>query len=280
MERYEGSTSPTQDDVAEHYKSGYEGSRLESGAGQLDKVRSRELIKRFFPDPPGVVVDAGGGTGAYACWLAEKGYEVHMIDIVPLHVELAKKASDSQPETPLASAEVGDACNLPWDEGFADAALLFGPLYHLTDRNDRITALKESYRVLKKGGILMCVGITRFGSVLDGIASGYIKDPVFRPIVERDLKEGQHRNPTNHPHYFMKTFFHHPDELKEEVLEAGFTGGDIYGVEGPCWLLHDFDDWWSDEDLKEELISIARKLEQEPALLGISAHLVAVGRKL
>ncbi len=279
MERYYRSTSPSQDDVSEHYKSGYEDNRLESGAGQLDKARSKELIERFFPEAPATVVDIGGGTGAYACWLAEKGYEVHMIDLVPLHVELAQKASDKQPETPLASCEVGDACNLPWDEEFADAALLLGPLYHLTDRNDRITALKEAYRVLKKGGLLMCVGISRFASALDGVRSGFLKDPDFRPIVKRDLKEGQHRNPTDHPHYFMNTFFHHPEELKEEIHEAGFSGGDIYGVEGPGWLASEFNDWWEDEALKEELITIARKLEQEPALLGISAHLVAVGRK-
>jgi hypothetical protein len=39
---------------------------------------------------------------------------------------------------PLASAEIGDARALSWAATTADAVVLFGPLYHLTDRPDRL----------------------------------------------------------------------------------------------------------------------------------------------
>lgn len=277
--RTKSSSSPTPEEVTRHYASGYEAERLAVEAGQLDRERSRELLARCLPPPPATLLDVGGGPGGHALWLAGRGYEVHLIDLVPLHVELAGKASAAQPSAPLASAAVGDARALSWDDGQVDAVLLFGPLYHLTDRADRLRALREAHRVLKDGGILMAVGISRFASALDGLRSGFLKDPRFAAIVERDLENGQHRNPTDQPEYFMDTFFHHPEELRAEVTEAGFGGTEVYGVEGPSWLLHDFDAWWGDEELRDRLLQIARAVETEPSLLGASAHLMAVGRK-
>jgi len=174
---------------------------------------------------------------------------------------------------------VGDACSLAWKAETVDAVLLFGPLYHLTDEKDRLTALRETYRVLKSGGVLLAVGISRFASTLDGLRSGFLKDPRFAEIVNQDLKNGQHRNPIHEPAYFMDTFFHHPGELRQEVAEAGFVPKGIYGVEGPGWLLPDIDEWWDNEEYRERLLRIARTLETEPSLLGVGAHLMAVAEK-
>jgi SAM-dependent methyltransferase len=265
--------------IEDHYASGYEADRLHTGEGLLERERSRELLRRFLPPAPATILDVGGGPGGYACWLAGQGYRVHLIDITPLHVQLAKEASQRQPEAPLASASVGDACALSWNAETVEAVLLFGPLYHLTDRTDRLKALQEAHRVLKSGGVLLAVGVSRFASTFDGLRRGFLKDPDFAEIVDQDLKSGQHRNPTGKPEYFMETFFHHPDELRTEVAEAGFRVRGIYGVEGPCWLLPDFSAWWENEEQQERLLQIARTLETEPALLGVSAHLIAVAAK-
>jgi SAM-dependent methyltransferase len=279
MARHRHSRSPKPEEIADHYASGYEADRLHTGAGKLDCERSRELLKRFLPSVPTTILDVGGGPGGHACWLAKQGYEVHLIDITPLHVHLAKEASRCQPEAPLASANIGDACSLSWNAETADTILLFGPLYHLTDKKDRLKALQEAHRVLKSGGVLLAVGISRFASTFDGLRSGFLKDPRFAEIVNRDLKNGHHKNPTDKPEYFMDTFFHHPDELRNEVVEAGFVITGIYGVEGPCWLLPDFDAWWENEEHRQRLLQIARTLETEPSLLGVSAHLIAVAEK-
>ena len=125
----------------------------------------------------------------------------------------------------------------------------------------------------------MAVAISRFASVLDGIGFGYLKDPVFAQIVERDLTDGQHRNPTNKPGYFVDTFFHHPDELKTETIEAGFEVQGVLGIEGPSRLAPGFDEWWSNEAHREELLKAARRLESEPTMIGVSAHFMVIGRK-
>ncbi len=279
MSRAKDSASPTPKEVAAYYASGNEADRLQSRTGRLDGERSRELLTRFLPPPPARILDVGGGPGGYALWLAQRGYEVHLIDITPLHVQMAQEASLRQPAAPLASARVGDACALAWEDGTADAVLLFGPLYHLTDERDRLQALREAHRVLKPEGLVFAVGISRFASALDGLRLGLLKDPHFADIVEQDLQTGQHRNPTNHPDYFADTFFHHPDELRREITQAGFTLQGVYGVEGPGWLVHDLDEWWNEDVYRERLLHLARVLEAEPALLGVSAHLLAVANK-
>jgi SAM-dependent methyltransferase len=264
--------------IISHYASGYEAERLNTESGQLERERTRELLMRFLPPAPAGIFDIGGGPGGHACWLAKQGYEVHLIDITPLHVEMAMAAS-KQSEAPLASAQIGDARSLPWTAAAGDAALLLGPLYHLTDREDRLGALREAHRVLKPGGTLFAVGVSRFASTMDGLRMGFLKDPDFASIVAGDLRDGQHRNPTNRPEYFTDTFFHHPDELRSEITDAGFDVMGVYGVEGPGWLVPDFNEWWKGLDYRERLLKIARVLETEPSLLGISAHLMAVARK-
>ena len=130
MTRHKGSNSPRFEDVSKHYASGYEVDRLSTGHGKIDRERSRELLKRFLPQSPATILDVGGGPGGHGCWLARLGYAVHLIDIVPLHVEQARQASEKHPDAPLASAEVGDACALSQNANSLDVVLLFGPQVH------------------------------------------------------------------------------------------------------------------------------------------------------
>ena len=266
-------------EIERYYGSGVEGSRLKTGSGKLELARVRELMTRFLPPAPAIVYDIGGGTGVHAFWLTKKRYRVHLLDVVPLHIEMVRTAIAAGAVPRLAEAVVGEARQLPWQDESADAALLFGPLYHLTGRNDRQAALEESWRVLRPGGLLLAAAISRFASALDGIREGYLGDPDFAAIVERDLADGQHQNPTGKPEYFMETHFHHPDELHGEIVKAGFVAEGVYGIEGPGWLAHDFEACWEKPYRRERLLHLARRLEAEPALLGISAHLMAVGRK-
>jgi SAM-dependent methyltransferase len=209
--------------IRAHYEAGAEEGRLvANGEPGLELVRTLELLDRFLPAPPARILDIGGGPGVYAGILAKRGYEVCLLDLVPLHVQQAQAASAAQPAAPF-EVRVGDARDLTDPDDSCDAALLLGPLYHLTERDDRLKALREARRVVRPGGPVLAVAISRFASVLDGLRAGYLLEPAFWEIVERDLREGQHRNPTNHPGWFTTAFFHHPDELAAEVEEAGLV---------------------------------------------------------
>jgi ubiquinone/menaquinone biosynthesis C-methylase UbiE len=265
--------------IQKHYKVAQERSRLYTHAGQLEFSRTKELISRYLSRKSVVVLDIGGGPGAYACWLAGLGHTVHLVDPVPLHLEQAKRAWEAQANRPLASITLGDARNLRFDNHTADVVLLLGPLYHLFERRDRIRALSEAFRVLRRGGLLFAAAISRFASALDGLFRDFIKDPEFFKILRRDLKDGQHRNVTDRPEYFTAAFFHHPNELKDEILRAGFEPPHLYGIEGPGWLLHNFQRVWKDSVLRARVLTVVKTIETEPAIIGLSAHILAVARK-
>ncbi len=265
--------------VIHFYSEADEASRLATGCFQLEHARTQELILRYLPPAPGIIIDAGGGSGVYACWLAERGYRVHLIDPVAKHVEQARSASNKQPDHPLASAEVGDARVLPHDDNCADAVLLLGPLYHLVEREDRIACLREAHRVLRSGGLLWGAAISHFASLLESLAQGFFDDPNFAPILDRDLEDGQHRNPTSNPLYFTDAYFHRPGELSREFQAAGFQVLEVLPIEGTGWLARDFDRLWIDPIQRERLLTAARKMEREPSVLGASAHIMAIGRK-
>ena len=267
-----------QKSIVAYYERGDEIQRLSSSGGQLEETRIRELISRHLPAIPAVVYDVGGGPGSYACWLARGGYEVHLVDPIPLHVEQASAASQAQPDYPIAELYVGDARHLERANDSVDVVLLLGPLYHLTERNERIAALQESYRILRKGGIIFAVAISRYASTLRGMVDGII-DPEYIKIVDRDLRDGQHRNPKEHPAYFTTAFLHRPEELKAEMETVKFDLEGLFGIQGPAWLLQNLEEQWADPNCRERLLNIARSLESEPSIIGVSTHIMAIARK-
>src|SRR4051794_25248496 len=101
-------TNSASSPILAHYATGYEAERLLNGPGQLERVRTEELLARYLPAPPARVLDVGGGPGAYSRWLAAQGYATTLIDIVPLHVEQAN-LTFSQLGLINARADVGDA---------------------------------------------------------------------------------------------------------------------------------------------------------------------------
>ena len=264
--------------ISDYYHVTPEETRLEQGPFQLEEARTRELIQRFAPPPPATVLDVGGAAGAYALWLAAAGYSVHLLDSVPRLVAEARRRSAAAAR-PILSCRVGDARALDVPDRTADIVLLMGPLYHLVDARDRVRALDEAARVLKPGGRLFAAAISRWASALDGLSRDLLGDPRFAAIVEQDLRDGQHRNPTERLDYFTTAFFHHPEELAEEVTAAGLSLTGVYGIEGPGWILPDVPERMADTRRRATLMEVARMLEREPAVLGCSAHLLAVAQR-
>lgn len=263
---------PVDEAVVRHYQAVREEDRIAHGFSQLELLRVREVLRRHLPPPPARVLDVGGGTGVHARWLAEDGYQVGVIDITPRHVDKV----NSELAHAGVVAEVGDARKLNAPDASVDVALLFGPLYHLTERDDRIAALAEAARVVRPGGLVAVAAISRFASLFDGLSRKFLFEPDFAEIVARDLATGQHRNPEDRPHRWTTAFFHHPRQLSDEVAEAGLAARELVGVEGLAAYLPQLADSWANQADRDAILWAARAVESEPSLLGLSPHLLLV----
>lgn len=264
--------------ISRYYDHFQEESRLASGSGELEFERTKEILSRHLPPPPARVVDVGGAAGVYSLWLAGAGYEVHLVDASERLVDEARRRS-AKAARPVTTFSVSDARELPQADDSADAVLVMGPLYHLTRRTDRVAALAEARRVLREDGLVAVAAISRCASTLDGLARELTLDPRFVAIRDRDLIDGQHRNDLDNTTYFTTSYFHRPDDLRGELADAGFDDATVLGVEGPGWLVPDFDARWADPVRRAEVLRAARVLEREPSIVGVSAHMIGLGWK-
>src|ERR1051326_1721727 len=240
------------EEITRYYQEVAEEGRLAASPGRLEFERTKEVLLRYLQPPPGTILDVGGAAGAYALWLAEKGYQVHLIDAVPRHVEEARRRSEAS-RNPLCTCQLGDARDLKFGNGVANGLLLPGPMYHLTEAEQRLAALQEAYRVLRPGGVLFAAAISRYASALDGLTRDLFADPAFPGIVRQDLERGQHRNETDKWDYFTTAYFHRPEELLTELQSAGFKCQAVLGLEGPGWMLQDFNERWADARKREDM---------------------------
>ena len=239
-------------------------------------MRTQELLVRYLPPPPAVVLDVGGASGVYSFWLAGLGYQVHLVDIVPRHIEQARQAAQEAGSPQLAGMRVGDARQLDFPGEFADAIVMHGPLYHLPGREDRLRAIAEARRVLKPGGILLAFAITRYAGLIYGLRRGYVFDPAYLRMVRTEVRTGRRENPPDWLVTFPNAFFHHPDELKAELEDGGLRHEKTLGILGPAWMVPDLEASWANEAERAVILEIARLTEDEPVL---GPRLLAVARK-
>ncbi|MEP6476125.1 MAG: class I SAM-dependent methyltransferase [Actinomycetota bacterium] len=262
--------SELEEPIRRYYDAGAEQGRLRESP--LERDRTRRLLHRFLPAPPARIADVGGGPGGHALWLAERGYDVALLDAMSLHVDQAIAAG-------VKEAVVGDARSLPWEDAGFDAVLLFGPLYHLTEGDDRLRAMSEAARVVRPGGVVMAAAISRFASFVDGLVHRRFADPAFREVVDQDIQDGQHRNAGGMPGWFTTAFFHTGDELATEVGQSGLILRALLAVEGPGSALADDTLLEADPAAWSGLLDMIQRVEAEPSLLGLSSHIMAVAHR-
>src|SRR5262249_8041881 len=82
-------------EITRYYDEVAEERRLATGPSRREVARRKEVVLRYLPPPPATILDVGGAAGAYALWLAERGYQVHLIDAVPRLVEEARRQSEA-----------------------------------------------------------------------------------------------------------------------------------------------------------------------------------------
>lgn len=232
------------------------------------------VLDEYLPEPPGQILDVGSGPGRYALYLTQKGYRVVLLDLSQRSLDLALEKATEQ-GLYLPPPIQGDATALPdeFTEQF-DAVLLLGPLYHLLGEEERLSALREAFRVLRPGGYVFAAFITRFAPLRD-VA---IRSPLW--ILENPdrfrqlLQDGQ--NPAHEANAFPDSYFIHPDEIIPLMEHGGFETRALQGCEG---ILGGHEEAVNalDGEAWVAWVALNYRLGREPSLFGASDHLLYVG---
>lgn len=120
-------------------------------------------IKKYLP-PAAKIADIGGGPGVLSFALADQGHAVDLRDLTPELIRLAQETQNERKtngKPVLQSLGVNNALEKSGlEEGSYDGVLLLGPLYHLLQEDERVTAVKNALELLKEGGVLFVAFIT------------------------------------------------------------------------------------------------------------------------
>lgn len=178
--------------LEEYYNKFNEDKRLNSRHGQVEFLTSMKYIHKYLDetaartgrDKPQIrILDIGAGTGRYSIALAEEGYDVSAVELVKHNLGRLKAKSSR------VKAYQGNALRLKrFEDEVFDMVLLFGPLYHLHEEEEKLKALAEAKRVLRTGGILLAAYImNEFSVITYAFKERHIKESLEKGMLDQSF---------------------------------------------------------------------------------------------
>ena len=232
---------------------------LQSGHGEANSgdVAEKQKIK---------IIDIGAGTGRYSVPLSEEGCDVTAVELVKYNLGILKKKNSA------VKAYQGNALKLKrFAEDSFDAAILFGPLYHLHTFEDKLLALSEAKRVTKTGGIIFAAYcMNEYCILTHGFRDGFIKESIAGGKVNEDFQ-----SISEEKDLYSYVRLEEIDRLKEC---AGLKRLQLISADGAAnymrSVLNEMDEETYHLFLKYHLATCER-----PELLGAAAHTVDILKK-
>lgn len=133
--------------IIEFYNNYDEDSRLKRKNRMPEYLTTMKYIEKYLK-PNSKIIEIGAGTGRYSIALADMGYDVTAVELVPHNINIMKKKV--KPKHNIKIYE-GNACDLSFiDSDTYDIVLLLGPMYHLFTDEDKHKAIGEALRVAKR----------------------------------------------------------------------------------------------------------------------------------
>ncbi len=190
------------------------------------------FISKYFKNK-GKVLDIGCGTGRTTISFFEKGYNVIGIDLVPEMIKNAKIITKNKNID--IDYRVGDATKIDLEDNCFDYILFSNQGWtQIPGKRERIKALKEIYRVLKKEGIYIFTAHPRvwFGEYFFFWIWQWIRFYLLRPfgfcVNELDFGDRFFKRLDE---VTEKQYIHIPSikEVKKQIKKTGFEIIEING---------------------------------------------------
>lgn len=258
-----------------------EWDRLETGIdGRLEFEETVATLEEYLP-PSGRVLDAGGGAGRYSIWLAQRGYQVTMVDLSPGQLAVAReRIADHGVESAVTLAQ-GTITDLGLASNAFDATCcLGGPLSHVLDETARARAVRELRRVTVPEGPVFVSVMGLLGAVQLYLTMGHNLEALPDLLEHGDydaalLEEYGYENEFTATHFFRRA------ELERFCSANGLEVVTTTGLEGVASPLHNealrtaLDDATAAE--LDALERTVRRLNDDPVVADLSIHMLTVG---
>ncbi|EPR10552.1 class I SAM-dependent methyltransferase [Ruminiclostridium papyrosolvens] len=262
--------------IVSFYEQSDEESRLTTNSARKIEFEVTTAILNQHIKIQNNILELGAGTGVYSFYYADKGNNVFATDITPKHVDIINQKLSQRDKRINLSTELADATNLcNYESEKFDIVLNLGPMYHLTNESDRRKCIKESLRVLKKGGILATAYINKH-FVLNFIMPRY-KKFLTNSFVEKVMNTGVIKEGEKEC-FWTDNFFTTPLEMETFISKFGMEIIDHIACDGISPLLSNFIDNMNDVEYSTWLnYSLASC--REKSILGMSNHCLLICKK-
>ncbi len=262
--------------IEKYYNKFNEEKRLDTRHGQVefrvtmkyihDAIQNVMMEKEFTINSEVHILDIGAGTGRYSVPLSEEGYDVTAVELVKYNLGILKKKNSS------VHAMQGNALRLKkLQDNTFDVTLLFGPMYHLMKREEKVQALKEAKRVTKPGGyILVAYIMNEYAFVMYAIQENRVKECLEKGLLSEDF----HTIPDEESLYdFVR--LEDIDSFNDEVEISRVK---IISPDGPMNYIRPFVNKL-DEESFETVVKYQMATCERMDIIGAAAHTVDILKK-
>ena len=225
------------------------------------------------------ILDLGGGAGVYSFPLAKKGYKVTLADLSEILLAQAKNQKEEEAVQNLISCDQVNATDLSCynDQSF-DVVLLFGPLYHLTEKAEREKCISEVGRVLKKGGKVFASFIPHLsGSIALVQRFCWSPDQVDINTLEECFESGKFKNLSDKG--FQEGYYPASEEIENLFSANGFEKIMLRSIRGFGYEKEDVIFKFKNKNVFSKILDLIDSTAEDKSIIEMCGHAMYVGVK-
>lgn len=287
--------------VKNYYRHFDEKNRLRNdNSGKLEFLMTMRILEKNLPpvqgaeNPEGAVangaagatsvdgvsiLDLGGGAGVYSFPLAKKGYKVTLADLSETLLAQANNQKKEDDVQNLISCDQVNATDLNCynDQSF-DVVLLFGPLYHLTEKAEREKCISEVGRVLKKGGKVFASFIPHLSGII-ALVQRFCWSPeqVDISTLEECFASGKFKNLSDKG--FQEGFYPVSEEIENLFSANGFEKIMLRSIRGFGYEKEDVIFKFKNKNVFSKILDLIDSTAEDKSIIEMCGHAMYVGRK-
>lgn len=266
--------------VKNYYKNFDEKNRLiNDNSGKFEYEMTMNILNKYLPKSA-TILDLGCGAGVYSFDLANNGYNVYLADLSEKLINEAIERKKKENTNNIVSIDVVNAIDLSiYDDNMFDVVLLFGPLYHLLEEDERNKCICEVNRVLKTDGLVFASFIPYLSGSI-AILDRYFRHPEQVNIdnLNNVFENGKFNN--NSSNGFQEGYYPTIEEIEELFNKFNFEKKCIRSIRGFGYEKENSIYDIKDKEIYDAVIQLIDKTSSDKSIIEMCGHAMYIGKKI